>query len=166
MTTQPVTQPRLPTHSLTLYEPWATLMARGAKMIETRSWHPRGLRRRQIAIHASKTFKPEQRRLCMLNPFFHALGPDLDRVLQGQTLGRILAISTMLGWDSTDHLASKLSDRELAFGDYTPGRYGWVFLDTIRLPHPISCRGARMLWHLQAETLDELRRQFNLLPNR
>lgn len=41
--------------ALTLWQPWASLVASGAKMIETRSWAaPRGLWGQRIAIHAAK----------------------------------------------------------------------------------------------------------------
>lgn len=57
--------------ALTLYQPWATLVAIGAKRIETRSWWTayRGL----LAIHASKTFGATNRALCHQEPFRSAL---------------------------------------------------------------------------------------------
>jgi len=48
--------------AITLYQPWATLVALGKKKIETRSWKTdyRG----PLAIHVAKKFTGEQRMLC------------------------------------------------------------------------------------------------------
>ena len=56
---------------LTLTQPWATLMAIGAKLNETRVWrtHYRGW----FAIHAGKGFPGGCQELCFLEPFKSAL---------------------------------------------------------------------------------------------
>lgn len=62
--------------AITLYQPWATLVALGKKKIETRSWKTdyRG----PLAIHVAKKFTGEQRYLCcggssLYEPFTSAL---------------------------------------------------------------------------------------------
>lgn len=55
--------------ALTLYQPWATLIAIGAKKIETRSWDTKY--RGPLAIHASKNEK--FMKLSFLDPFFKVL---------------------------------------------------------------------------------------------
>lgn len=60
--------------ALTLQQPWATLVAIGAKKIETRSWKTNY--RGEIAIHVSKHLNPVSRSLAMTftqEPFATAL---------------------------------------------------------------------------------------------
>lgn len=61
--------------ALTLTQPWATLVAIGAKRIETRSWRTNF--RGRIAIHAAKGFQAWAKS-CVLNDwgFFGALNPE------------------------------------------------------------------------------------------
>ncbi len=56
---------------LTLTQPWATLVAIGAKRIETRSWKTNY--RGKLAIHAAKTVREEELDLCYSDPFREAL---------------------------------------------------------------------------------------------
>ncbi len=62
--------------ALTLTQPWATLVAIGAKCIETRSW--RTSYRGPLAIHAAKGFPKAAWNLCLGQPFKSALWPDYD----------------------------------------------------------------------------------------
>jgi activating signal cointegrator 1 len=61
---------------LTLTQPWASLVANGAKTIETRSWSTSY--RGPVAIHAAKGTGPGGkaafRERCLSEPFFSALG--------------------------------------------------------------------------------------------
>ena len=51
----PKVKPELQMKALTLYQPWASLIAHGVKTIETRSWAPpRRLIGQRIAIHAGR----------------------------------------------------------------------------------------------------------------
>ncbi|MCM1566061.1 MAG: hypothetical protein NC238_08975 [Dehalobacter sp.] len=43
-------------------------------------------------------------------------------------------------------LAREVTGNELAFGDYTPGRYAWILADVNPLPEPIPAKGALGLW--------------------
>jgi activating signal cointegrator 1 len=52
--------------ALTLTQPWASLVAVGAKVIETRSWSTSY--RGPLAIHAAKGFPLQARRLCIPGP--------------------------------------------------------------------------------------------------
>lgn len=56
--------------ALTLHQPWATLVAAGAKTIETRFWKPNGvLLGERIAIHAAKAFPNYGKEACVVEPF-------------------------------------------------------------------------------------------------
>lgn len=56
---------------ISLWQPWATLIAIGAKRIETRAWHTdyRG----PLLIHAAKKWGPELAKLFASDPFFGPL---------------------------------------------------------------------------------------------
>jgi len=45
----------------------------------------------------------------------------------------------------------ELSERERAFGDFTPGRYGWFCEEPRELPEPIPARGYPGLWTWEGE---------------
>lgn len=57
--------------AISLWQPWATLVAIDAKRFETRSWKTnyRGL----LAIHAAKKFELVQKEYCLQDPFFAVL---------------------------------------------------------------------------------------------
>lgn len=40
----------------------------------------------------------------------------------------------------------EVTGNELAFGDYTPGRYAWM-LENVRMIEPVSAKGMQRLWN-------------------
>ena len=46
--------------------------------------------------------------------------------------------------------------KERAFGDWSPGRYGWKLKDPRVLSEPIHCKGSLGLWKLPPEVADKL----------
>lgn len=152
--------------ALTLTQPWATLMAIGAKRVETRSWFTayRGI----VAIHAAKKFPADCKNLCYAEPFKSALGFPRDadllwrppepvwvkeakQVLDGLPLGKVVAIATLTDCVSTDRFTP--TPRERQFGNYDPGRFAWIFSDIIPFETPPPARGALGLWDLNRERL-------------
>lgn len=134
--------------ALSLTQPWATLIAIGAKRIETRSWSTkhRGL----IAIHAAKGFPKEARENCRLSPFVRGLrGFDYTTLPLGQIIAtaRLIDVRPTKPYDDDD---SFRATDECAFGDYTPGRFAWLLDDVTALPVPIPCKGALGLWEVPA----------------
>lgn len=148
--------------ALSLTQPWATLLAIGAKGIETRSWSHRY--RGWIAIHAAKGFPNKAKRLCWQEPFESVLagaGYKLNQRLQDYgknsfPLGAIIAVGILhrinrIGRSPDGRVCLRQTERfvegdELLFGDYTPGRCGWVFTNVGLLPEPIPCKGMLGLW--------------------
>lgn len=162
---------------LTLTQPWATLVAVGAKTIETRSWQTpyRG----PIAIHVAKGLNgifpgADERDLdliCHREPFKSALAEYVvDGYVQTQQLprGMIVAVADLVDVVSTTAVGSPLDDRllenrdELHFGDYSPGRYGWLLDNVWRLPVPMQMRGVRGLVDLDSATARVLDQQRKL----
>lgn len=141
--------------ALSLTQPWATLVAIGAKSIETRSWHT--MHRGPIAIHAAKKFPNDARCICPRPPFAAALG---DEVLY---TGMVLAIANLVECFRFDERTERLIRRrsalgnlpafEAEFGDFAPGRHGFVLRDVRRLETPIPYKGALGLWTLPDDLL-------------
>ncbi len=94
--------------AITLTQPWATLVAIGAKRIETRSWQ--SSYRGPLAIHAAKGFPRECRELCLTEPFRSALRdagydvPDNRPMIMNKILplGCIVATCELTGVYSTN----------------------------------------------------------------
>lgn len=136
--------------ALTIMQPWASLIAVGAKLYETRSY-PISYRG-QLAIHASRNI-PEWAREELNQP-----NSALAKVLRLKGLrfhylprGCVIAVVTLLGCARTEqyqHLpySDMISSNERAFGDWTPGRWAWQLADIKRLSEPIPARGALRLW--------------------
>jgi hypothetical protein len=49
-----------------------------------------------------------------------------------------------------------LSDQEQAFGDFAAGRVAWRLADMRRVEPPVPCRGALGLWHMEADTYQQV----------
>ncbi|TAK81739.1 MAG: ASCH domain-containing protein [Betaproteobacteria bacterium] len=128
---------------LSLTQPWATLMASGAKRIETRSW--RTNYRGWIAIHAAKGFPSNCKTLCLTEPFASALLSAGVEDLNDLPLGRVIAVTCITDCRPTESFRN-ISER--AFGDYTSGRYGFVCGYPLKLREPIPMKGALGIWRL------------------
>lgn len=147
--------------ALTLTQPWATLVAIGAKRIETRSWHTRY--RGPLAIHAAKGFPPRARKFTTEPICYEAVKSCrtlADVVKRGgdlpaYPLGCVLAVCRLVDCRPTTlftrgadmaEAAYDLTLQEESFGDYSPGRFAWI-LDAVQpLPEPIPAKGMLGLW--------------------
>ena len=137
--------------ALSLYQPWATLTAAGAKRIETRSWSTRY--RGPLAIHATSVHRAAERLVVGLSPFTRVLTAITAAQTQVEILSRlphgvILATANLVDCLPIEVILNriKLSDQELAFGDFAIGRFGWLFEDVMPLPDPIPAIGRQGLW--------------------
>jgi hypothetical protein len=151
---------------LSLLQPWASLVVMGAKLIETRSWNTDYTG--DLAIHASlgKHYgkglnKRSCREICYKEPFKHFIpgGMAYDKLPFGAIIGRV----DLFGTTKTENLffASPetklevnghgwyLTNQEIAFGDYTEGRYGLFLANAVQYLNPISAKGQLGLWDFQ-----------------
>lgn len=141
--------------ALSLTQPWATLVAIGAKQIETRSWKTdvRG----RIAIHAARNLPPAAVEAACGDRFINVLKPAGYLSLDQLPTGKILATADLYDCISTERLGRgegpEISANEVAFGDFRPHRFGWLLRDVRPLVEPIPCRGALGLWTVP-ENLD------------
>ena len=119
-----------------MHQPWASLVALGAKRVETRSWTaPADLVGQRIAIHANKT--KEGLKLCEREPFSDYVPDREDLPLGAIVCTAVLDRCAEITEKSAGELERAHPD-EFSFGDYTPGRFAWVFRDVERLDEPVE----------------------------
>jgi activating signal cointegrator 1 len=139
--------------AISLYQPWASLVALGLKRVETRSWST--TYRGPLLIHAAERWDADQiavRDLADRDLVDHGY-VELPRNLP---LGRVLAVCRLTGCSqvrqgSLTPEGIGLSSLEMAFGDYRPGRFGWSLEDVRPLAEPVPWRGMQGLWPVPDE---------------
>ena len=124
--------------ALSVTQPWASAMALGLKRIETRSWSS-GLRG-PIAIHASKGFPLAAREFALCEAY-----PYIKHEPEWFSRGAIVAVGILTDVVATESLRPHLTQQEEFFGDYGPGRFGWVFRE-IRAIAPVPATGRLGIW--------------------
>lgn len=134
--------------AISIWQPYASLVAVGAKRVETRHWPaPSGVIGQRIAIHAGKSTKDlEVGRTGLFFEHLHAaaLSGRLAEVDAELPLGFILATARLV---SCEQIPVNYSDvytvKEVTFGWFAPGRWAWE-LDEVRpLAEPVAWRGAQ-----------------------
>ena len=136
--------------ALTVWQPWATLIAEGHKKIETRSWNTNI--RGAVAIHSAK--KPIKEVIKLMTQESIRIVSNLlyPFTLSRLPIGHILAVGNLVDCKPIDEaFIETLSADELPLGDYTIGRYAWIFKDIRHLPSPILTRGGQGFWEWKTE---------------
>ena len=129
--------------ALTLFQPWASLIAARVKQHETRTFKPpAGLIGERVAIHAGQT---------LLLEAGNELGPILHREFGERWAfelprGAVLATATLAGCYPTKERLNQITAEDWICGDWTPGRWAWHLTDVTPLPKPVPCPGKRSLW--------------------
>lgn len=143
--------------TITVWQPWASLIACGAKHYETRSWKTNY--RGPIAIHAGKgdtrgvfALLPLQTREAIRNALMQYKLP----------IGAIIATADLVDCIRVSHPifhydhrvvavalenGEEISGNEYVFGDYTPERYAWKLENIKMLNVPIPAKGKQGLWN-------------------
>lgn len=142
---------------ISLLQPWATLVVIGAKQIETRSWNTKY--RGEILIHASAGKNKRYRDIMsdFKQEFFALQLPDYGSLPFGAVIGKVNLVETapsnhfvsLFGDNPKTGLSAKLdSEKELAFGDFSEGRYGWLLEDAVSFEeHQYPVKGSLGLWN-------------------
>jgi hypothetical protein len=161
--------------ALSLTQPWATLVAIGAKRYETRSWSTAF--RGQLAIAAAKRFPLDCRALAQESPFQEVLeAAGLSLLHLKDLCGSILCVVDANGCVPTINLDTILDvempplpagwpmpgEHEAAFGDYSAKRYAWPLADVFRLPTPIPASGALGIWEVPEDVAEQVYAQLPL----
>jgi len=136
--------------AISLWQPWASLIACGAKRHETRS---RAARTGPLAIAATATIRPEVRALFHRDPEFHrvieaALGTPDD-----WPVGVVVATCVIESVERTEDLVAsgQLEDLDRLLGDYRPGRFAWVLTNIHRIDPPIRAKGKQGFWEWRVD---------------
>lgn len=139
---------------LTLWQPWASLVALGplAKPHETRSYRTRY--RGPLVIHAAKTkHKRLQTATLEANGALSPIGLGLPNPLP---FGVIVAVAELTGCRPMGGPAGAVPAHDLdrAFGDWSPGRFAWRLENVVALAEPIEAKGYQSLWIPDAAVAD------------
>lgn len=126
--------------ALTIREPWASLLAVGAKRVETRGWPTR--HRGPLAIHAGRRWTRGEQ----------DAWDDLGWIsLRGRRPARgcVVAVAQLVACERmTPELIAEQGRLELSYGLWEPGRWAWRLEGVVALPEPIAVRGRQGLWDL------------------
>src|SRR5215470_858671 len=136
--------------ALSVMQPWSTLIALGAKRVETRSSSTSY--RGPLAIHASSRMNreavlslrvPSIREVLTAGGYHQRCGMASNPL--SLPLGKVIAVVTLVDVQriTPDNVPA---EPERSFGDYTPGRFAWFLHDVRLLSEPVDAKGALGLW--------------------
>ena len=142
---------------LSLWQPWATLIAIGAKQIETRHWSTNY--RGPLLIHAAKHWDRGLSQMCAEEPFNTALcEAGFSFHDHGHTWGLpfgsiicLVSLDDCITTEDAQHPPEEwpfLSEYEADFGDFSEGRFAWLCKNVRRFPPPISFSGHQGIFNV------------------
>jgi activating signal cointegrator 1 len=123
-------------NAISLWQPWASLIADGRKKIETRHWRPPAWAVGQpLAIHATMKVDADFSRECGYDPL------TIPR-------GCVVAIVRLDKFEKFTEAFQKeiMLYPEGRYGDFEMGRFGWFCTLIEKLNPPIAARGYQSLW--------------------
>ena len=156
--------------TISLWQPWASAIAVGAKRIETRGWYT-GYRG-PLAIHAAKRcVKAEMIEFGCSWLWRGALAFMGDRPLhQVLPFGTIVAICELVDCRPTESFSVEELDRERwqpgtiksphnfwterDMGDFHPGRWGWILDHVTSLTYPLPYKGMQGFFDVPEHLLE------------
>lgn len=136
-----------PFPALTVYQPWASLIACGFKEFETRGWPaPQKYIGQLIALHAAKQWSTqEQRWLTVYQKKF----PEIGELAVPR--GCIIAMCRLVEVVPAELLRETVNPRERSMGNFDAGRYGWRLEVVKRAEPPIPAAGKQGIWFWQKD---------------
>lgn len=135
--------------AITLHQPWASLLAVGPKKHETRSWKTK--HRGWIAIHAAKRFDRLVMNACAkFNEELEEMGYRVGYVRP--PLGAVVAVAKLC---TIIKCRCALANQQIIidyheiepYGDYSEGRYAWIFSEIIPVDPAIPAIGGQRVWN-------------------
>lgn len=146
--------------ALTIWQPYASLIAIKAKRYETRSWPTKY--RGPLAIHAAAKNPAEVFKILDTDIFElieKALEPEGDKNISRLRVkclptGKLIATARLTDCILiTEDFAASVSPEERAFGDWTPGRYAWKLEEVEILASFPDIKGKQGLWNFEPAKL-------------
>ena len=172
--------------ALTLAQPWASLVARGAKRIETRSWRVDCEGFGWLAIHAAappwrkmdgKAMAKDDVSLALLGALGVGRYADLPALPFGAIVavarpGRCLPVGKLQLDEVETPFKTSLVDGSSAchawterdLGDYRLGRWAWMLDGMQPLPDPVPARGRQGVWRVPDDVAAAVAAQTDLEP--
>lgn len=134
--------------AISLWQPWATLVAHELKHFETRSWYTS--HRGPLAIHAAK----RKAEMSELNKVIIKALMDIGYYkLSELPYGCVVCIAEMTDCVTTESLANdfyfkSIAMTELHFGNFNAGRWAWRF-DGVCHVDNVPAKGSQGFWDWQ-----------------
>ena len=157
--------------AVTLYQPWASLIALGVKQHETRGWRPcAAAHGATIAIHAGKRrVFPDLEEIPLLSGQVENL-IHADHLPAGEVVATARLASSFRVQSWVQHgdggyaaRATQVSGEPVepwpridVYGDWTVGRWIWVLRDVAVLVDPLPARGEQGLWRVRQDLADRI----------
>ena len=136
---------------ISVWNPYASLLAHGFKLNETRGFPaPKRLIGQRIGIASTKSIKPEQR-AAFKDPVFARyyfetnLPRDIEELPNGFLLGTVLLHSCD---PITEEDLEDVTEEEQVYGWWKPGRFAWRCRDHEAFGEPVPVKGAQGIWKL------------------
>lgn len=128
--------------AITLWQPWAGLIANGSKRYETRSWNTK--HRGRLAIHSAQTIKGLQ----------YAIDNEIP-LPENMQFGKVLCLVDLIEVYKTEELAKMLPPDQLKLGDFSPGRFAWMIKLLYVWENPIPASGSQGFWNWEEPGRDQ-----------
>lgn len=159
-----------PRRVLSMWQPWATFVVQPdprtgltAKQYETRAFRAQRYASLPIecAIHATarvadlRAIEYHETHLIPYGTVFRNALREINHTTRTVPLGAIIGVATIIECVPTEDITLLLcnNNRELIFGNYTPGRWAWRLAGQRMLPRPIPFKGRQsVLWAIDPET--------------
>ena len=150
----------LPT--LTIMQPYASLLANGKKRFETR--YRRTSKRGLVAIHAGRgqyappTDEAQEKYFELIRQSKELTGISFPCLPRGYIVGVAQLVACEYIIDANEERAiltdkrnpesgvMEIRGEELQFGDFRKGRYAWIFENFFAAPDPIAALGKQGWW--------------------
>lgn len=152
--------------ALTVRQPSASLLALGIKTTETRSWAPpTHMHGQRMAIHAARS-KVARKDLRLLSKFKHRDMPRVFQVPYGAVVATARLVTAFrVGTHTPDGMFALCDSSHTDYcpgnwhvididslGDFSLGKWVWVFDRIERLDPPMEANGHQNLWEWASET--------------
>jgi len=134
--------------AITVWQPWATLIAEGVKEYETRSWEPSsaGVQIGDVfGIHAAKRATVHEE---MYNVMIrvHFSPRPIEELPFGAMVAIVRLIHVVPTKDKRLLASAGVDPRELSVGDWSDDRFAWRLEVLRRLHRPIPIEGKQRFW--------------------
>ncbi len=147
--------------AISLWQPWASAMTTGAKTIETRPWKT-NYRGNMVICSAKKKVMSDLNFYLSTWSFQGGLGPLVGEPLvlgEGKSwsavkvhhlpFGMALAIGELIDCISTHDFTLGQIETNKPFGNFSTGRYGWIFKNIHKIVKPFPIIGRQRLFNIE-----------------